>query len=198
LVHDGGQKGASILVALAVAYEDCATFEVEIRHPQPQAPEQAQSPAMERRSLQPGQAAQAREQGFDLAAPQHHRQVVRSFGSYDVVEPLDVAFEDVPVEEADRRQRLVLGRGAGVAVHGQGGEEGFDFALAHVGGMTLAVEDDEAADPVHVGLLGAQRVVTGTHGFADAVEQTWALAGDGRKHRSALREEEAKVKHGIK
>src|SRR5206468_2156117 len=47
--------------------------------------------------------------------------------------------------------------------------------------MALVVEEDVAADPADVGLFGAQTVVPGANGDADAVEETGRLIlADGR------------------
>ncbi len=54
---------------------------------------------------------------------------------------------DVAVEEQERAQRLVLGRGSHPTLDGQGTEKVSDFGRAHLGGMALAVEEDVAADP---------------------------------------------------
>src|SRR5438093_3086834 len=43
----------------------------------------------------------------------------------------------------------------------------------HVGGVALVVEEDVAADPRDIGLLGAAAVMSGADGGADAVEQSW-------------------------
>jgi len=48
--------------------------------------------------------------------------------------------------------------------------------------MTLAVEEDVALNPVHVGFLSAPTVVAGLDGVADAIEQ----AGLRRLRRAAL------------
>jgi hypothetical protein len=104
-----------------------------------------------------------------------------------------------PVEEENRRQRLVLGRGADVTVYGQVREEGFDLARAEFLRMACAVEADEAADPVHVGLLGTQRVVACAYGVTNPIEEARRLPDDGRNHRligSPIGEEKKKIKGG--
>ena len=50
-------------------------------------------------------------------------------------------------------------------------EECFDLWRAHVGRVALAVVEDEALDPVHVGLLGAVAVVLDAQSIAHAIEQ---------------------------
>jgi len=49
--------------------------------------------------------------------------------------------------------------------------EGLDFGGTQFGGVTLMVEEDEAAHPVHLGLLGAMGVMLDAQGITDLVQQ---------------------------
>lgn len=77
------------------------------------------------------------------------------------------AVEDFAVEEEEGAEGLVLGGGGDVLIDGEVGEEGFDPSAgsghslggAHVGGVLFAMKEDEALDPVDVGLFGAEGVV---------------------------------------
>jgi hypothetical protein len=53
----------------------------------------------------------------------------------------------------------------------------------HVLRVTLAVEDDEPADPVDVRVLGPQRIVTQPNGVANPVQET---PGDSGTRRTGL------------
>src|SRR3989338_6526594 len=108
--------------------------------------------------------------GLDVQG-QRARQVLRALGAYDVVQPGQGDVEHVAVEEQERAERLVLGRGGDAALDRQRAQEAGDLGRSHLGRVALAVEEDVAADPRDVGLLGAPAVVTGTHGVAHAVEQ---------------------------
>jgi len=92
--------------------------------------------------------------------------------------------QDVAIEEQERTQCLVLGRRGNPALDSQGAEEASNFGRSHLGGMTLAVEEDVAADPPHVGFFGAATAVAKAVGLSHAVEQlgrAWAgLAYDKR------------------
>jgi hypothetical protein len=46
-----------------------------------------------------------------------------------------------------------------------------DFGGAQFGGVTLVGEKDEAAHPVHLGLLGAMGVILDAQGITDLIEQ---------------------------
>ena len=61
-------------------------------------------------------------------------------------------------------------RSRDVLFDGQVGEESFDFGGAHLVGVALVVEEDEAADPVDVGLFGADGVVFDPDGVTDLIE----------------------------
>jgi len=54
-----------------------------------------------------------------------------------------------------------------VFIDGEVGEEGFDFGAAHFVGVALVVEQDEASDPIHVSVFGADGVVFEAQGVAD-------------------------------
>src|SRR5262245_22036252 len=63
-------------------------------------------------------------------------------------------------------------------------EEGHDLERAHLLWMALAVKQDEAADPVGVGVLGAAREVAQPRGLADALEESRRLSRGGRQRES--------------
>jgi len=71
-------------------------------------------------------------------------------------------------------------------------EESVDLRLTHLLGVALVVEEDVTADPPDVGLFGAQAVVAGADGDADAVEELRRLvlaresAGEGGDRRQGL------------
>ena len=54
---------------------------------------------------------------------------------------------------------------------GEVAEELSDVVFAHLGGMAFFVEEDETANPIKVGLLGAQAVALDPKMPADAIEQ---------------------------
>ncbi len=81
------------------------------------------------------------------------------------------------VQEQDGAARLVLGRGAHLALDGEPAQVLGDLGATHLGGVTLAVVQDEAPDPADVGLLGAVAVVACAQHAPDLVEQTWRTCG---------------------
>jgi hypothetical protein len=103
---------------------------------------------------------------------------VRPPGPNDLVEPWQVLFEHVAVQEEQGAQSLVLGGGGDIRLDSQRAEERGDLEGPHLGGMALAVEQDVAANPRDVSLFGAATVMSGPDGLAHAVEQPrWSGRG---------------------
>ena len=59
-------------------------------------------------------------------------------------------------------QRLVLRGRADVSIHSKSGEKLFNFFLAHFCRMALVMKENEAFDPVDVGLLGLVTIMSET------------------------------------
>ena len=57
-----------------------------------------------------------------------------------------------------------------VALDGQRAQEPRDLRRPHLRRVALVVEQDEAPDPAHVGLLGTQAAVTCAQRGADPIE----------------------------
>ena len=76
-----------------------------------------------------------------------------------------------PVEKQQRAQGLVRGRRADVVSRGQRREEALDVGCAESRGVPSVIEDDEAADPVAIGVFGTRAEVSEAAGVADLVHQ---------------------------
>ena len=59
--------------------------------------------------------------------------------------------------------------------HRQMGEKGFDFGCSHFLGMAFAVEQDKAANPIDVGLFGADAVMLETNFVENPIQQLQRL-----------------------
>lgn len=86
---------------------------------------------------------------------EHDRPSFARLGASDLVQPGQRQAQHFLVEKQQGGKGLVLSRGGDLAVGGQPGQEDFDLRCGHVGRMPLAVVQDVALDPVHVGLFGA-------------------------------------------
>jgi hypothetical protein len=95
------------------------------------------------------------------------------------VDGSQVLFQYLAVEEQQGAEGLtsagsvqrVLGGGSDISLHGQVGEKGLHFQCAHLGRMAHVMEVDVAFDPVEVGLLGADGVVSQADGVANTFDK---------------------------
>jgi hypothetical protein len=71
-----------------------------------------------------------------------------------------------------------LSGGGDIAINREMGEESGNLILTHIIGMTFVVEEDEPADPVDVGLLGAKAVMLHPQMPPDAIEQSRRSGGE--------------------
>lgn len=67
-------------------------------------------------------------------------------------------------------QRLILRRSGDIAPYRKIAQEGCDFSRTHLTRVTLVVEEDEAADPLQIRLLGSDAVVTQADHFAYLIQ----------------------------
>jgi hypothetical protein len=88
-----------------------------------------------------------------------------------VIEPRKRAAEDVLVKEQESALRLILRRRRDCVRDREVGQKGLDLRAANLDGVTLAVEPDEASNPVHISLLGSEAVVFQANAIAHLTEQ---------------------------
>ena len=165
-----GSRVARSRAPFLVAREDLAAEEVHIVHSQAAALEQSETGAVEQRCHQGLDATERAQQRPDLFTTEHHGQPRRPFGPDDLVEPAEILVQHLAVEKEQGAEGLVLRGHADLRVDREVAEEVGDFRFAHLGGMPLLVEQDEAPDPAGVGLLRATAVVPQADGGADLVE----------------------------
>jgi hypothetical protein len=133
--------------------------------------EEAQAGTVHEDRHQPRRTLELVDDSAHLGAGEHHRQPLRALRTYHIVEPREVLLQDVPIEEEEGAQRLILRRGGHVAIDGQRGQKSGNLSPAHLGGMTPTVKQDVPAHPRDVGLLRSSAEVSRAHGLADSVEQ---------------------------
>ena len=80
-------------------------------------------------------------------------------GPLDALHVRQFDAQDVAVEEEERAERLVLRRGGDSLVGSEVREKLADLARAHLRGMALAMEEDEALDPTDVSAHGADAIM---------------------------------------
>lgn len=172
-----GQHGEAFAHPFAVANRDVAIAEVDILYPQPQALKEAQATAVEKFPHELIRAVELIKNGARFRSGEYDRNFRRSFHALDVIHEIQLSLEDLLVKKEQRRQRLVLGRGGDMVLHRQTRQEDADFPFAHLFRMAFCMEEDEAANPIDVGLLRSEAVVLDAQMPADAIEQSGT--GDG-------------------
>jgi hypothetical protein len=162
-LHGREQHGHAVLVALGAADRDLAPPEIDGSHAQSAALEEPQARAVEQRSHEQRQALHAREDGAHFFARERHRQARGRTGMDQAVEPGELDPGDVAVEEEQRRERVVLGRGRDAPARRQGVQEGRDVLGAQRCGVAAALELVVAAHPAQVRLRRPRAEVAQAH-----------------------------------
>jgi hypothetical protein len=171
-----GQHHHAVLRALAFAHDDGALLELEVLDAQAQRLEQPHARAVEQLPDQSpagpwrGCACRAASSGH-LVGRQHHRQPAVLARAADLAHPGQLKAQHLLVQEQQGRQGLLVGGRRHLPLGRQPGQEGFDLGPRQLGRMAQAVVADEGAHPVHIGLFGAQAVVTVADLMAQLVEQ---------------------------
>jgi len=160
-----GEGDDAILFAFAIPHGDRFVFKIHILDAQADAFHQAQAGAIEQLGHEFESAAEMLQQGEDFLAGEDRRQALWAFGG-GKEDGFDLFMKDFPIQEKDSAQGLVLGGGGDVTFLGQVGEESADLWGAHLGRMAFIVEQDETPHPIHIGLLGAVRIMFEAQFFA--------------------------------
>src|SRR5262249_26324344 len=106
-----------------------------------------------------------------LLAGEYDGKTGRSLGAHEIVEPRQLGPEDVPVEEEQRAQRLILRGRSHTTFHRQIREKRGDLRRGHLGRVTLAMEGDEPADPKDIRVLGPWTQMPRADRDPDAIEE---------------------------
>jgi hypothetical protein len=167
-----GKHRHAILLALAVAHQDLAIGQIHVLDAQPQALQHTKPGAIQEARDQPVRPGELGQHALDFAARQDDRQSGRACRPLHAVEPCQLPTQHLAVEKEDRRERLVLRRRGHLSIRGKMIQERRHLGFAKHLGMPLAVEVDEAPDPVDVRLLRAPTVVARANRLVHALEQS--------------------------
>jgi hypothetical protein len=168
------QQCDTVLVALSFADDQLLSPEVDVLDPKAQALEQAQAAAVQKAGAQLLHAVHPSQDAGGLGPGQYDGDPFGALGVDEIPEPVEVSPEHVVIQEKHGRQRLVLRGGGDPFLGRQRAQETADLGLGHVIGMALAVEDDEAANPAHVGFLGTRAHVAHLDRRFHTIEQPWS------------------------
>lgn len=149
-----------VLVPLPAAHGDLPARQIHVLHPQAQALHQPEPRAVEQRRHQERHTVQHAQDARHLLGREHHREPVPSLRADRMLRQCQRPPQHVPVQEEQRGQRLVLRRRRHPRAHGERGQESLDLGFPQLRRMAATVEDDEAPDPAHVGLLRARAVMS--------------------------------------
>ncbi len=145
--------------------------EVDVLGPEPEALQQPEARAVEEAGHQPGGAVERGEDRPDLVPAQDGRRPFGPPGRGDPAQFLEGPTQDFAVEEQDGAGRLVLGRRRDIPLDGQVSEERLELGCPHLLRMAFPMEEDEAPDPLDLGVFGPDAVVQDADPLAHAVEE---------------------------
>ncbi len=85
-------------------------------------------------------------------------------------------FQDIPKQEEEGGEGLILGAGGDLSLHGEMGQKGVDLAVSHFGGMDpatgeLAMKAKESLHPIEISRFSPNGEVLGPHQLAGLFEQ---------------------------
>ena len=146
-------------------------LEIHVLDPQTQSFEQPHPGGVEQARGEPARTVELRQQGPHFALGKHHWHACRALGPHHPVHPRQLFCENFAIEEQQRSQRLILRRGRDPPLGCEVRQERFDLGPAHLPRVAFAVEVDEAARPVQVGVFRAQAVVLHPQAISVLVEQ---------------------------
>jgi len=163
----GGEHGEAVFFTFAIAHDDLVLAEIDVPSSglrtsfdaQAQGFEETKAGAVEEEGDELVDAAEAVDDGAGFVFAEDGGEVLGGLGAGGLDGGVEGTVEDFAVEEEEGAESLILGGGGDVLIDGEMGEEGFDLGGAHVGGVLFAMKEDEALDPVDVGLFGAEGVV---------------------------------------
>ncbi len=165
------KKRDAVFRPLAVAYDDLTIFEIDILDSQPQAFAKTKAGAVEQTRHQPSVPCETRKQALRLRGGEHRGNTGRFAHSLQALEPGKRQGQNLFIEEKQRRQGLVLGRGGHPAIPGQMVEKRRDLDRPQIPRVSLSMEVDEAPDPVKIGFLRAQAVVQAANRLPNLLQQ---------------------------
>lgn len=165
-----GQHRKTIFITLAASHDDLIPVEVNVLYAYPKRLGQSESGAVEQRGDEERCAIQVIEDGPDLLPGQHHRETLSARGSNDRSDVIHINTQNVPIEEQDSAERLVLRGDRYMSINREVIEELLNVCDSEFTRMPRTVEADVADDPPTVGLLGMDTEVAAAAGLPKAIE----------------------------
>ena len=101
---------------------------------------------------------------------QYDGQLGRACDALDIVDEIKFSLKHLLIEKQECCESLILRRGSDMFFNCEMRKEFSNFTFAHFAWMTFAMEKDEAPNPIHVSLLGSDRIVFYAQMPTNAVE----------------------------
>jgi hypothetical protein len=112
-----------------------------------------------------------------LVASKHHRQTRGCFRAFHTLEPSDLLFKHLFVEEKKCAQRLVLRRSRYPTFPSQISEKLCHFRFRHLTRVPFIVKKNEPANPIHIRLLGSDAKMFAPDHVPNLIEQFRLVPG---------------------
>jgi hypothetical protein len=161
----------AVLEAFAVADEDLAEVEIRILDAQAEDLHEAHSAAVKELGHEKVRAGEPGQQGEDFLLGKHDGEAGGAFGAHEMEGRIQLFAQDVAEEEDQRVHGLVLGGGGNLFADGEVGEKSGDLRFGQPFGREGGMEGEESADPIHIGLFGADGIMPEADAGAEAIEQ---------------------------
>jgi len=107
-LHYGRQHRHAVLVALAAPHDDLVRPEIHVLDAEAAALEEPEPGAIEKKRHESRRAFEPAQHGPHLVPGQDDGQALRALGPDDLVHPREIDCQDLPVQEEQGAQRLVL------------------------------------------------------------------------------------------
>lgn len=111
------------------------------------------------------------QQAANFVRRQAHRQALTLYRLPEVRRPGKVNVQNFPIENQQRRERLIVGGGRYAGPTRQVGEVSLGLRRAHHRRMLNTVPANEVPHPAHIGIRGAQCVVEVAHLLPQLIKQ---------------------------
>jgi len=160
-----------ILIRVRATTVNSTCLQAHILHAEPETLHQAEPSAVQQHGDEPGCPLKVTKEASYLVAAQHRGQAAGPFRSHQPVQPGRIPSQALPIEEEERRQGLVLGRGTHPLLDREMVQEPGDFLLSQFHRMADPVKSDAAPDPCHVGSFGRGAIAPRPERIANLVEQ---------------------------
>jgi hypothetical protein len=158
--QDIWKHGDPVILPFPITDDDLAIVKIQILDPQTEHLDEAKPTAIHELDHGFVNAFHIRDHRFRLRSRKHGRHTF-GLGRANRDQRFFVQFDaqDIPIQEEDGTDRLVLSGGRDFLLVDEVGDEVVDLCHAHLTGIALIVVEDVLARPADVGLFSAKRVM---------------------------------------